>query len=269
MAGLAAPLQPEELQKYLESGRLGKKIHYLSEIDSTNRFAFKRAQEGGAEGEVVIADSQTNGKGRMGRSWFSPAGLNLYLSVILKPKLPPARTPQITLTAAVALAETVQSFFGAPPAIKWPNDIMVGGKKLAGILTESSCDSNRVHFVVVGVGVNLNLPADLLPEEIRGRATSLLILTNKTIDRTAFAGQLIQDLDRCYGELEDKGFPWIARRWESFFELRGRKVTVEMAGRLLSGTAKGIDGEGALIVEEDGGARQRVIAGDVIPVERE
>jgi len=260
-------LNPDEIRNRLESRRLAKKIHYFSEIDSTNRFAFKRAQEGGEEGEVVIAESQTDGKGRMGRNWFSPPSLNLYLSVILKPKLPPADTPQLTLMAAVALAETVQSFLPAPPSIKWPNDILVGGKKLAGILTESSCETDRVHFVVVGVGVNLNLPAAALPEAIRDRATSLRILTGKPIDRTLFAKQLINDLDRCYGELGRDGFPGIARRWESFFDLRGRKVAVEMADQRVMGIARGIDRDGALILEEEGGALRRVIAGEVIPVE--
>jgi BirA family transcriptional regulator, biotin operon repressor / biotin---[acetyl-CoA-carboxylase] ligase len=267
MARVATPLQPEEIQKDLQGCRLGKKIHYFPEIDSTNRFAFKRAQEGGEEGEVVIAETQTRGKGRMGRSWFSPPGLNLYLSVILKPKLPPAGMPRLTLVAAVALAETVQNFLPAPPSIKWPNDILVGGRKLAGILTESSCDSERVHFVVVGVGVNLNLPAELLPEEIRERATSLLILTQTHVDRTSFTIQLIQSLDRCYGELGDKGFPRIARRWESFFALRGRRIEVSMADERLSGIARGIDADGALILEDDTGVLKRIIAGEVFPIE--
>jgi BirA family biotin operon repressor/biotin-[acetyl-CoA-carboxylase] ligase len=260
-------LNPDEIRNGLESRRLAKKIHYFPEIDSTNRFAFKRAQEGGVEGEVVIADSQTQGKGRMGRKWFSPPSLNLYLSVVLRPKLPPASAPQLTLMAAVALADTVQAFLAAPPSIKWPNDILVGGKKLAGILTESSCETDRVHFVVVGFGVNLNLPAASLPDVIRDRATSLLILTGKPIDRTAFARQLINDLDRCYGELERKGFPRIARRWESFFGLRGRKVSVKMADQRVSGIARGIDGDGALIVEEEGGGLRKIIAGEVIPIE--
>ena len=264
---LDPPLRPQEIQKNLQAHRLGKKFHYFPEIDSTNRHAFKLAQEGADEGEVIVAESQTRGKGRLGRSWFSPPRLNLYLSIILKPKVPPAKAPQLTLVSAVALAETVQSFLGARPAIKWPNDITVGGKKLAGILAESSCDSDAIHFVIVGIGVNLNLPGELLPEEIRDRATSLFILTNQTTDRTAFATQLIRNLDRCYGELEDRGFPWIAGRWESFFELRGRRVRVEMADQCLTGTARGIDGDGALMIEEDGGALRRVIAGDVIPLE--
>ena len=266
MAGIDA-LKPEDIRHGLEAARLGKIIHCFPELDSTNRFAFERAKAGGEEGEVVIAESQTRGKGRLGRSWFSPPGLNLYLSVILRPKLPPAQAPRLTLMAAVALAEAVQSFLGAPPAIKWPNDILVGGKKLAGILTESSSDSERLNFVVVGIGVNLNLPESALPGEIRATATSLLMLTNKAVDRAAFTRELIRSLDRCYGELEERGFPRIAGRWEAFFELRGRRVRVETGDRLLTGTARGIDADGALIVEQEDGALTRVIAGDVIPLE--
>lgn len=267
MTGLATPLQPDTIRNHLQPGRLGRKIHYFSEIDSTNRFAFKLAEGGAAEGEVVIAESQSGGKGRLGRSWFSPPGLNLYLSVILRPKLPPADAPKLTLMSAVALAEAVQGFLERPPAIKWPNDITVGGKKLAGILTESSCDFERLDFVIVGIGVNLNLARDLLPDEIRDRATSLLVLTGKPVDRNFFARELIQSLDRCYGELESRGFSWVARRWESYFELRGRRVRVEMGDERLSGIARGIDGDGALIVEDAGGRLQRVIAGDVTPFE--
>src|SRR5262249_14539510 len=247
VAGMSDALRPEEIGKQLASARLGKKIHYFAELDSTNRLAYKLAAEGAVEGEVVLAETQTRGKGRLGRSWFSPPGLNLYLSIILRPNLSPSNAPQLTLVSAVALAETVQPILGARPAIKWPNDILAGGKKLAGILTESSVDSERLHFVVVGIGVNLNMPADLLPEEIRDRATSLLALTNQLVDRTAFAGELIQSLDRCYGELEQRGFPHIAARWESFFELKGRKVKVEMGDRIVSGIAKGIDRDGALL----------------------
>lgn len=267
MAVLPSPLQPEEIREYLQPGCLGQKIHYFPEIDSTNRFAFDLAEHGAEEGEIVIAESQRRGKGRLGRSWFSPPGVNLYLSVILKPKIPPVRAPRLTLVSAVALAETVQSFLGAKPAIKWPNDILAGGKKLAGILTESSCDAHTVNFVVVGIGVNLNLAAASLPENIRATATSLLILTQKPVDRSAFAAQLIQSLDRCYGELGANGFSEIARRWESYFDLRGRRVRVEMPGNEVSGIARGIDGDGALLVEQDGGALARIVAGDVIPLE--
>ena len=243
-----APLCVEEIQRGLVTERLGKRIHYLSEVDSTNLYARNLAEKGGLEGEVVIAESQSRGKGRLGRSWVSPPCLNLYLSVILRPKLPPLHAPQITLMSAVALAETVQSFSPSPPEIKWPNDILVEGKKLAGILTESSCSPEKILFAVLGIGVNLNFSQELMPGPIREIATSLMILTGSPVDRGAFALQLIQNLDRCYGDLEDKGFPFIAERWRSFFRLGGRRVRVEMVDQIILGKAMGIDGDGALVV---------------------
>ena len=267
MNGLGAPLDCEMIEKGLRTKRLGKKIHYLSEIDSTNLYARNLAEEGGLEGEVVIAESQSRGKGRLGRSWVSPPRLNLYLSVILRPKLPPLHAPQITLMSAVALAETVQSFSPSPPEIKWPNDILVEGKKLAGILTESSCSPEKILFAVLGIGVNLNFSQELMPGPIREIATSLMILTGSPVDRGAFTLQLIQNLDRCYGDLEDKGFPFIAERWRSFFRLGGRRVRVEMVDQIILGKAMGIDGDGALVLEDESGTRRRIVSGDVIPLE--
>jgi BirA family biotin operon repressor/biotin-[acetyl-CoA-carboxylase] ligase len=174
------------------------------------------------------------------------------------------------LVSAVALAETVQFFLQYPPEIKWPNDIMVGGKKLAGILTESSCESDRILFVILGIGVNLNFPHDLMPEAIREQATSLLILNRKPVDRSDFMRRLIHNLDQCYGDLEDKGFSFLASRWESFFRLKGKKVRIEMGSSTdqpLWGRAMGIDDDGALLLEDDQGALRRIVAGQVIPAD--
>ena len=264
-AGL--PLRIQQIQEGLATQRLGKKIHYFLNIDSTNSHARELADRGAQEGEVVIAEKQTAGRGRLGREWISPAYANLYCSVILRPKLPPVHAPQVTLMAAVALADAVASFLPVAPAIKWPNDILVRGKKLAGILTESSCDSEHLEFVILGIGVNLNYSEERMPEAIRQRATSLLIAGGKRVQREAFVRRLIQDLDRCYGILEESGFTALAQRWESRFGLRGRRVQVETLDGVILGSARGIDQDGALIVEGKDGALQRVVAGDVIPVE--
>jgi BirA family biotin operon repressor/biotin-[acetyl-CoA-carboxylase] ligase len=212
---IGAPLRLQEVQDGLATRRLGKPIHYFSQLDSTNSYARQLAEQGAAQGEVIVAEAQTHGRGRLGRSWVSPPFLNLYCSVILRPKLPPVHAPQITLMAAVALAETVASFLATGPSIKWPNDILVEGKKLAGILTESSCHSDRIDFVILGIGVNLNYPVVLMPDTIRGTATSMTSLTQNRVSRELFLRRLIQDLDRCYGELEEAGFCAIAARWEA------------------------------------------------------
>ena len=264
---ISAPLDAEEIRRQLGTERLGKKLHYFPAIDSTNFYARNLAEQGAMEGEVVIAESQTHGKGRLGRSWVSPAKRNLYLSVILRPKLSPPHAPQITLMCAVALAETIQSFIPFPPEIKWPNDILVGGKKVAGILTESACTADRVLFVVLGIGVNVNFPREEMPESIRETATSLMTLSGAPVDRTVLALQLIRSLDRCYGDLEGLGFPPMAERWSGFFRLQGKRVKVEMMDQVVQGKAIGIDGDGALLVQDDRGMQQRIVAGDVIPLE--
>lgn len=261
------PLRVEEIRDALATARLGTKFHYFSEISSTNTHARALAENGAGEGEIVIAETQNAGRGRLGRRWSSPPYANLYFSLILKPKLLPAHAPQVTLMAAVALADTVAAFIPGLPTIKWPNDIMLDGKKLAGILTELSCDAERVNYAILGIGVNLNYPREMMPDEIRERATSVFESTQKTVSRESFLKGLIQALDRCYGELELSGFSAIAARWEARFGLRGRRVRVESLDQTLTGRAKGIDRDGALLLEDDSGALQRIVAGDVIPVE--
>jgi BirA family biotin operon repressor/biotin-[acetyl-CoA-carboxylase] ligase len=264
-AGSALSL--DELRQGWAAKRLGGNFHYFPELDSTNIYARQLAENGAREGEIVIAEAQTQGRGRLGRRWQSPPFANLYFSVILRPQLPPAHAPQITLMAAVALAETVESFIRQSSTIKWPNDILVGGKKLAGILTEAACDSERLHYVILGVGVNLNYRLAAMPDEIRARATSVAELNGKSVSRESFLRRLIHDLDRCYGELEEAGFSSLAPRWEAHFGLRGQRVRVENFDQNVTGWARGIDRDGALLVEDELGAVKRVIAGDVIPLE--
>jgi BirA family biotin operon repressor/biotin-[acetyl-CoA-carboxylase] ligase len=262
----ALPLQLQELQSGLVCQRLGVKFHHYFEVDSTNTQARQLAEDGAAEGEIVVAEQQTRGRGRLGRNWISPASVNLYLSVVLRPELPPAHAPQITLMAAVALADTVARFISEPPAIKWPNDILVRGRKLGGILTESSVTSERVNYVILGIGVNINFPHALMPEAIRERATSLMECAGQAVSREAFLGRLIQHLDRCYGILGEAGFGRIAPRWEAYFSLRDKRVRVDMGDGTLAGVAKGIDSHGALIIEGERGQFHRILAGDVVPL---
>jgi BirA family biotin operon repressor/biotin-[acetyl-CoA-carboxylase] ligase len=267
LSAARVPLRVDEIRAALAGARLGAKFHYFNEISSTNTHARALAENGAGEGEIVIAEAQSAGRGRLGRRWSSPPYANLYFSTVLRPNLAPAHVPQVTLMAAVALADTVAAFIPGLPTIKWPNDIMFDGKKLAGILTELSCDAERVNYVILGIGVNLNYPREMMPDEIRQRATSVFELTQKTVSRESFLEGLIQALDRCYGELEVSGFAAIAARWEARFGLRGRRVRVESLDQAVIGRAKGIDRDGALLLEDDRGALQRIVAGDVIPEE--
>ncbi len=262
-----AALDVTLLQQGLAGGRFGKSFHYFDEIGSTNSHARELAEAGAAEGTVVVAESQSQGRGRLGRRWESPPFTNLYLSILLRPKLSPAHAAQITLMAAVALADVVDAYVPGQTAIKWPNDILIGNKKLAGILTEASCDTERVHYVILGVGVNLNYASDAMPEELRRRATSLLEVTGKTVHRESFLQRLLQGIERCYGELEQAGFDALARRWQSYFAWRGRRLRIELLDQVTLGTAQGIDRDGALVLVDESGNEQRILAGDVIPLE--
>jgi BirA family biotin operon repressor/biotin-[acetyl-CoA-carboxylase] ligase len=259
-------LTGEDIQAAVTTQTFGKHIHCLDRVDSTNLFARRLAEAGAPEGEIVFAEEQTQGRGRLGRSWFSPGRLNLYFSLILRPAFAPAQASQITLMAAVALAESLEAVLGEAPEIKWPNDILVAGKKLAGILAESTCEGRQIKFVILGIGVNVNLPLASLPEPLRARATSLFELSGREWERNKLAGLLIQGLECCYKDLTEKGFREMATRWERYFRLKGADIEVRMLNQVLRGTAMGIDAEGALIVRDPGGAMQRVVAGDVLPI---
>lgn len=260
-------LDTARVHELVKARRLGGKVHYFSEIDSTNSRARALAESGAAEGEIVVAESQTHGRGRLSRRWESPPFANLYFSVILRPHLPPRHAPQVTLTAAVGVAETVSAFLPAPASIKWPNDILVQGKKLAGILTEAACDAERIEYVILGIGLNVNYRRDAMPEELRERATSLADAIGKNVSRESVLARLIHDLDRCYGELEEAGFEALRPRWKAYFALRGRIVRVEHNGQAMIARAIDIDFDGGLIVEDERGQRSTIVAGDVIPVE--
>lgn len=266
-APVSAALDITDVRARLSAKRLGTRFHYFAELDSTNTRARELAESGAAEGEIVIAESQTQGRGRLGRRWESPPLSNLYLSIVLRPGLPPKHAPQITLAAAVALVETVGSFLPRPPVIKWPNDILIDGKKLAGILTEAACDTECVQYVILGIGLNLNYRAETMPQTLRQRATSMADRAGENLSRETVLVRLIHDLDRCYGELEESGFAALRPRWETHFGLRGRRVRVELGDQTIIGRAQGIDHEGALIVETDDEQRRSIIAGDVIPLE--
>jgi BirA family biotin operon repressor/biotin-[acetyl-CoA-carboxylase] ligase len=257
-----------DVEDSLATKRLGSRFYYFPELDSTNNYARALAEGGAPEGVIVIAEQQTHGRGRLARRWVSPPRVNLYCSIVLRPTLPPARAPQITLTAAVALSDAIAGFSPVPPAIKWPNDVLAGGKKLAGVLTEAVSDARKVDFVILGIGVNVNYALAAMPAEIRERATSLSALAGRTISREDFLRRLIQDLDRCYAILEEEGFAALAPQWDARFSLRGRSVRVEMTDRSVTGRALGLDADGFLLVES-AGARQRIVAGDVIPMDDE
>jgi BirA family biotin operon repressor/biotin-[acetyl-CoA-carboxylase] ligase len=242
---------------------MGKTIHHFHTIDSTNSKAYQLALNGAKEGEVVIAESQHKGRGRIGRHWFSPPYLNLYLSAILRPDIPPHQASLITLLAAVAAAEAIEKFSGLPPLIKWPNDILLRDRKVAGLLNEIHSEMDRIHFVILGIGVNLNMDEKMFPEEIRTVATSLKREMGQTISRKTFLKILLQELERWYMIFSGEGGSSILKAWKEKAQIKGRTVKVTSFNEILMGVAIDVDSEGALILETREGERRRIIAGDI------
>lgn len=249
----------------LKTRFLGKPLHFFETIDSTNTYAVQLAEEGAAEGTVVVADAQTGGRGRLGRSWVSPAGVNLYCSVILRPHIAAGLAPQVNLVAAVAVADTIAELGGLTPAIKWPNDVLLEGKKVCGILAEMQTSGERLRAIILGIGVNLNARRDAFPEELREKASSIFLLTGKPVERATFTASLLTHLEQSYLLWLQEGFPSLRATWERYAGgLIGRQIAVAAQGEAISGTVLGLDTDGALLVREQRTETpRRVLVGEV------
>jgi len=255
-----------EIGPLLNTHDLGQTLHCSEELPSTNDRARELADAGAAHGEVVVAECQTAGRGRRGRAWASPAGRNLYLSVILRPNLPPQRAPELTLVASVAACDACRKA-GVEAGIKWPNDLLVGGRKVAGILTELSAEPDLVHWVVLGIGVNLNSGSDDFPADLRGVATSLSIERAQPVPRALFAAALLSELEQWLDRHAAEGFGPVREAWRERSVTLGQEVRVDADGGEIAGVAEDIDASGALLVRGRSGL-VRVVSGDVRMVAR-
>ncbi len=254
----------EELRSARKGKRLGREIRYFDRVDSTNRVARDYALQMAGEGLVILADSQTQGRGRRGRVWESPPGVNLYLSVLLRPPLPPAVVPQITLLAGVAGANALSRASALEARIKWPNDIFLHGKKVAGILAEMEAEGSAVRFVILGVGVNVNGRVDELPLHLGSVATTLREEGGKELSRAAVAAELLGELEREYELFLREGFsPRLREEWNRLSWINQKKATVKVGNWEIPGQALGLDADGALLWIDTEGKRRRLIAGDI------
>jgi BirA family biotin operon repressor/biotin-[acetyl-CoA-carboxylase] ligase len=251
-----------ELLPLLATHDLGQVLHCFDELASTNDTAKQLAEEGAAHGEVVIAERQTAGRGRRGRAWISPPGRNLYFSVVLRPDLPPQRAPEITLVASVALCHAVRRA-GADAGIKWPNDLVVDDRKLCGILTEMAADPDRVQWVVLGAGVNLNTRPEDFPEELRSIATSVAAERGQPVPRALFAAAAFALLEEWLDRHAEGGFAAVRDEWRVLSDTLGREVRVTAEGREIRGLAEDVDESGALLVRTGGGL-EAVRSGEVM-----
>jgi BirA family biotin operon repressor/biotin-[acetyl-CoA-carboxylase] ligase len=259
-------LYPEEILAGLETRWMARDIRYFETIDSTNRIGFDLARGGAAHGTVVIAEGQTAGRGRLGRSFYSPPHRNLYTSIVLRPSLSASEAATVILAAAIAVAETVATCLGNPGAveIKWPNDVLLDGLKTSGILMELSAEATRVGFLILGIGVNLNVDRDSFPEDFRSLATSLLSHSGRSIDRAHFTRRLFGTLEEVLDVHAERGWDALRLRFQEFFRMLGRRIRVsDLAEGETTGVCRAIDPDGALLLERDDGERVRVLAGDV------
>ncbi|MBN1869140.1 MAG: biotin--[acetyl-CoA-carboxylase] ligase [Candidatus Omnitrophica bacterium] len=255
-------LLPVEILFELGTKILGKDIRHFDSLTSTMDVAFQLGVEGACEGTVVCAESQTKGKGRLGRSWASPKGKGIYMSVILRPALLPSDLTQLTLLSSVAVCEAVNKFCNIAAKIKWPNDILVGDKKLAGILTESSAEMDRVRFIVVGIGINVNASLSQLPPH----STSIKNETGQKISRVVLMQEVLRSLERWYAVLGKDGFAPVIARWKQLSSTLGHHVRVIDPSGDVEGEAVDLDENGGLIIRDDNGLKIKRMSGDVVHI---
>lgn len=248
-----------EVARGLNTKFMGKKIHYFDYLTSTMDLAMKLGMDGAPSGSIVLAESQTRGRGRLGRGWFSPKYKGIYLSLILRPKILPAACPILTLMSAVSICEAVKEMVGLDAQIKWPNDLLMHNKKIAGILTEMNAEVDKVNFVVIGIGLNVNNDQKSL---IAG-ATSLKQQQGTQINRVVLLQEILRRLENNYLLLEDKGSNEIINKWRNFTLTLGTRVKVDYQNKHLEGQATDIDADGALLIRKDSGLIQKISSGDV------
>jgi len=242
---------------------VGRDIRVFAETTSTNDVIEKLARDGAKEGAVIFAESQTKGRGRLGRKWLSPARKGLWFSILLRPDLRPQEATQLTIGAATALWRAIHDHTGLLTEIKWPNDILHHGRKVAGILTELSAELDQVKHVILGIGVDVNLTANEFPADLRKTATSLRIELGKPILRPELATAMLRELDRDYARIRSGQFAPVADEWEEHCTTIGKSVSIHIGNRRVQGSAESLDEDGALLVRTEHGHLERIIGGDV------
>jgi BirA family biotin operon repressor/biotin-[acetyl-CoA-carboxylase] ligase len=252
-------LTPGEIKAGLKTKVIGKHIKYFKETESTNIIAREIASSVN-EGTIVIAESQTAGRGRLGRKWISPVG-GIWLSIILKPRIEPVYAPRITLLAGVSVAKAMQDI-GLPAKIKWPNDILINGKKVCGILTEIGAEADIIDYLVVGIGIDANVDTGTFPEEFRDNSTSLEKEMGHKINRVEFVQKLLEEFETLYTKFHKDGFPQILEEWRNMSATIGQWVKITAQAKTIYGEAIGVDNEGALIVETGEGHLEKIVAGN-------
>jgi len=262
LTGTPDKLIPEEISYRLGTKTIGKRIHSYESTGSTNDIAQKLAESGSPEGTAVFSEGQSKGRGRLGREWSSPKGKGIYLSLILRPKISPTHASKITLMSAIAVAAAIRKITDLTALIKWPNDIMVNGHKVCGILTEMSAEVNTVKYVVIGIGINVNTDKEHLPKG----ASSLKSELGAPVSRVELTRELLREIEHQYRLFREEGFEHIITQWRNLSYMLGERVRVMCQDKKIEGYAVDLDSNGALVIRLDSGFTENVTAGDVIMV---
>ncbi len=256
-------LSPNEVRESLKTRLFGHQISYHHETVSTQDIAQSLARNNAGAGTIVVAERQTGGKGRIGRDWTSLPG-SIAFSIILRPEIHPTQASKFTIIAGVAAAQAISQISDVNSTLKWPNDIFLGKKKVGGILTEMSAETDRVNYVIIGIGLNVNTSPEEFPPEISQIATSIRAESGEEIRRAKLLGTVLQNLETLCEEFSSEGFESIRQRWIHLSNTIGQRVRVTGGiGPDIEGTATDMDPDGMLIVEEDNGTKHKIIAGDV------
>ena len=257
LMGIPDKLLATEIKWGLKTDLFKGAIYTYEETESTNNVAYKLAENGAAEGVTVLAEKQSKGRGRLGREWMSPKGAGIYMSSILRPGILPNEAPKITLLVAVAMCNAVRRITGLPALIKWPNDILIDGKKVCGILTEMKAEQDICTFLVLGIGINVNTKKASLPKG----ATSLKEELGKEISRIELVRTMLKELEKSYKLFKKEDFEPIRTEWSNLSTTLGHHVKIMMHDKKIEGQALDLDDGGALIVRLDNGFRERVLTG--------
>lgn len=255
-------LSHHELSRHMDTKWMGKALHFYDTIDSTNLEAKRLADSGAPEGTLVVADCQEKGRGRLGRVWTSPSGCGLWMSMVLKPSYPALQASMVTLVTAMAVMEAIEETANVQVQIKWPNDLVVQGKKVCGILTEMSMEEGRISFIVPGIGINVN--NDHFPEELCEKAISLAMLTGRTVSRAALAGAICRSFEKYYADFLEKGnLSGMKDAYNGRLINRNRQVVISDGAGSFTCISEGIDETGALLVKREDGSREAISSGEV------
>jgi BirA family biotin operon repressor/biotin-[acetyl-CoA-carboxylase] ligase len=252
-------------QQIQQTGLLeGRRIHYFDSVESTNSVALEMGEGGAASGTVVVAETQTKGRGRLGKGWLSPEGSGLYCTLVLRPRISLQHLARITLAAGLAAALAIDEVSGLVSSIKWPNDVLIQGLKVAGILAECHMSGGEEPLLALGVGVNLGTSLEQLPPQIRTRATSLLMASGNVVGKGVMLNSLLRKIEPMISRLEQDGFAGVLDEWRTKDATAHKKITwLTTEGRTVHGRSLGPDQEGMLVIRDSGGHHHHVLSGDL------